>query len=399
MCLHDPHPSRREFLKLAALFSAAGAFPLLRSLEARAAAEPDAPVRIGYLPITDATPLLVAHARGLFDAEGVQAEKPVMLRSWAQVIEAFLAGQVNVIHLLSPMTVWARYGSQVPAKVVAWNHVDGSGLTVAPDIQEVRQLGGRTVAIPFWYSIHNVVVQALLRQHGLKVVSRPAEASLASDEVNLLVLAPADMPPALASRRIAGYIVAEPFNALAESQQVGRIQRFTGDIWRNHACCVVFMHERDLNARPEWSQRVVNAIVKAQVWTRENRAEAAALLSREGSGRYTPHPRGLLEQVLVPNAAARGRYLGDGAIRHAAWPEARIDFQPYPFPSYTRELVTRLKSTLIQGDAGFLAALDPEHAAADLVDDRFVRQAIATVGGMGTFGLVESFARQEEISV
>lgn len=399
MCLHDPRPSRREFLKLAALFSAAGAFPLLRSLEARAAAEPDAPVRIGYLPITDATPLLVAHARGLFDAEGVQAEKPVMLRSWAQVVEAFLAGQVNVIHLLSPMTVWARYGSQVPAKVVAWNHVDGSGLTVAPDIQEMRQLGGRNVAIPFWYSIHNVVLQELLRQHGLQAVSRAADASLASDEVNLLVLAPADMPPALASRRIAGYIVAEPFNALAESQQVGRIQRFTGDIWRNHACCVVFMHERDLNERSQWSQRVVNAIVKAQAWTRENRAEAAALLSREGSGRYTPHPRGLLEQVLVPDAAARGRYLGDGAIRHADWPEARIDFQPYPFPSYTRELVTRLKSTLIQGDAGFLATLDPAHAAADLVDDRFVRQAIAAVGGMGTFGLAEGFARQEEISV
>ncbi|KTT67327.1 ABC transporter substrate-binding protein [Pseudomonas oryzihabitans] len=399
MCLQDPRPSRREFLKLAALFSAAGAFPLLRSLEARAAAEPDAPVRIGYLPITDATPLLVAHARGLFDAEGVKAEKPVMLRSWAQVIEAFLSGQVNVIHLLSPMTVWARYGSQVPAKVVTWNHVDGSGLTVAPDIHEVRQLAGRTVAIPFWYSIHNVVVQELLRQHGLKAVSRPADANLAADEVNLLVLAPSDMPPALASGRIAGYIVAEPFNALAESQQVGRIQRFTGDIWRNHACCVVFMHERDLNERPEWSQRVVNAIVKAQVWTRENRAEAAALLSREGSGHYTPHPESLLKQVLVPNAAARGRYLADGAIRHADWHEERIDFQPYPYPSYTRELVKRLKNTLIQGDAGFLASLDPEFAATDLVDDRFVRQAIAAVGGMGTFGLAEGFARQEEIQV
>lgn len=399
MCLHDPRPSRREFLKLAALFSAAGAFPLLRSLEARAAAEPDAPVRIGYLPITDATPLLVAHARGLFDAEGVQAEKPVLLRSWAQVIEAFLSGQVNVIHLLSPMTVWARYGSQVPAKVVAWNHVGGSGLTVAPDIRELHQLGGRSVAIPFWYSIHNVVLQELLRQHGLKAVSRPADARLAADEVNLLVLPPSDMPPALASQRIAGYIVAEPFNALAESQQVGRIQRFTGDVWRNHACCVVFMHERDLNERPQWSQRVVNAIVKAQVWTRENRGEAAALLAREGSGRYMPHPESLLRQVLVPNAEARGRYLADGAIRHADWHDERIDFQPYPYPSYTRELVTRLKSTLIQGDAGFLAGLDPERAAADLVDDRYVRQAIAAVGGMGTFGLAEGFARQEEISV
>ncbi|HEM8800557.1 TPA: ABC transporter substrate-binding protein, partial [Klebsiella michiganensis] len=114
MCLDDPTHSRRDILKLAALLSAAGALPLLSSLQARAAAEPDAPVRIGYLPITDATPLLVAHANGLFEAEGIQAERPVLLRSWAQVIEAFISGQVNVIHLLSPMTVWARYGSKVP---------------------------------------------------------------------------------------------------------------------------------------------------------------------------------------------------------------------------------------------------------------------------------------------
>lgn len=60
MCLDDPTHSRRDILKLAALLSAAGALPLLSSLQARAAAEPDAPVRIGYLPITDATPLLVA---------------------------------------------------------------------------------------------------------------------------------------------------------------------------------------------------------------------------------------------------------------------------------------------------------------------------------------------------
>jgi len=61
--------------------------------------------------------------------------------------------------------------------------------------------------------------------------------------------------------------------------------------------------------------------------------------------------------------------------------------------------VKRLKTTLIQGDASFLANLDPDHAATDLVDDRFVRQAIAAVGGMGTFGLAEGFARQEEIQV
>ena len=58
----------------------------------------------------------------------------------------------------------------------------------------------------------------------------------------------------------------------------------------------------------------------------------------------------------------------------------------------------RLKSTLIEGDKGFLAGLDPQQVASDLVDDRFVRNSIAAVGGLKTFGLAESFQRSEEYS-
>ncbi len=263
----------------------------------------------------------------------------------------------------------------------------------------MKQLGGKTVAIPFWYSIHNVVLQQMLTDNGLKPVSQPATAQLADNEVNLLVLPPSDMPPALASKRIAGYIVAEPFNALAENLKVGRVQRFTGDVWRNHACCVVFMHEHDLNNRPEWSQKVVNAIVKAQHWTREHRAEAAALLSKAGPNKYTPHEPAVLTKVLAPSVDDRAGYIASGAIQHQQWDEKRIDFQPYPFPSYTEELVKRLKNTLIVGESDFLAALDPAQTARDLVDDRFVRNAIAEVGGPAAFGIAENFQRSEEFAV
>ncbi len=92
--------SRREFLRLSSMLTAAGALPLLNAQNRAFAAEPDAPVRIGYLPITDATPLLVAHANKLFEAEGLQVEKPRLFRSWAQLAEALLSGPVNVIHLL-----------------------------------------------------------------------------------------------------------------------------------------------------------------------------------------------------------------------------------------------------------------------------------------------------------
>ena len=65
----------------------------------------------------------------------------------------------------------------------------------------------------------------------------------------------------------------------------------------------------------------------------------------------------------------------------------------------SQELVKRLKDTLIEGDKGFLAGLDPAHTAQDLVDDRFVRNAIASVGGLKAFGLADSFERSEEFGL
>jgi len=392
--MNEDEISRRDAVKLAALLTAAGALPFLDAFKARADTANE-PLKIGYLPITDATPLLVAHANGLFKDEGIDAEKPVLFRSWAQLAEAFISGQVNAVHVLSPIAAWARYGSKVPAKIVAWNHTAGSALTVGKDIHSVRDLGGKTVAIPFWYSIHNVVLQELLRANGLHPVTKKAE--LAPDEVGLIVQPPSDMVPALASKRIAGYIVAEPFNAAGEALGVGKILRFTGDVWRDHACCVVLLHEKNLNGRPEWSQKVVNAIVKAQLWVRANRPETAKLLSKDGSNKYTPHPVDILEKVLAPGKTDISAYLASGAILHPDWNEQRIDFQPYPYPSYTEALIGLLKKTLIEGDKSFLESLDPAFVARDLVDDRFVKASIIANGGLSAFGLAESFDRKEVI--
>jgi NitT/TauT family transport system substrate-binding protein len=178
---------------------------------------------------------------------------------------------------------------------------------------------------------------------------------------------------------------------------IGKVLRFTGDIWRDHACCVTAMREDDLARRPEWSQKVMNALVKAQAWTREHRAEAATILSKDGANKYTAHAPNVLAKVLAPNPADRTAYVSAGAIRHADWQDRRIDFQPFPYPSYTEELIRRLKTTMVQANRDFLDTLDPVAAAAELVDDRFVRAAIAKHGGMATFG-GGAFARTETIA-
>lgn len=59
-----------------------------------------------------------------------------------------------------------------PVRALMWNHTCGSALTVRPDVRDVRDLQGQTVAIPFWYAIHNVIVQQMLRQAGLRVVEK-----------------------------------------------------------------------------------------------------------------------------------------------------------------------------------------------------------------------------------
>ncbi|MEG2631844.1 MAG: ABC transporter substrate-binding protein, partial [Comamonas sp.] len=304
--------------------------------------------------------------------------------------------QVNVVHLLSPTTMFVRYGSQFAAKVVAWNHMNGSALAVARHINSVKDLGGTQVAIPFWYSIHNVVLQQLLRANGLKAVSRARSGALAADEVNLVVMPPAEMVSALAAKAVSGYIVAEPFVAAAEVSGVGKVLRFVGDVWQNHACCLLTLAERDITERPEWAQKVTNAMVKAQLWTRDNQLETAKLLASSGEGKYTPHGLPVLTKVLA--ATEMAQYTREGVIKHPQWNQRRIDFQPYPYPSYTEELVKALQVTHVEGNAAFLEKLDPKFVARDLVDDRFVKAALKQVGGLKAFGHAESFTRKEIIA-
>jgi len=351
-------------------------------------------VRIGYLPITDAAPLLLAHAKGYYQEQGLEADLPTMFRSWSQISEALQARQVDVVHLLMPISIWMRFGQQVPVKLVAWDHVNGSALTVAEEIERVEDLAGKTLAVPFWYSIHNVLIQMLLERAGLQPILR-GDPSADERTVKLVVMAPSDMAPALANGSIAGYIVAEPFNALAEVQGVGKILRFSGDVWLDHACCVVVMHEEDVTTEPEWAQAVITAIVRAQRFARENRSEAAQLLAKQGDRGYLPQPLEAIERVLLDHE--HDRYVQDGVIRHPDWGAQRIDFRPYPFQSYTEALIEHLRRTRVEGDAGFLATLDPTAAHAELVDDRFVRQALDAEGGPAVFDLPETLTRSERI--
>lgn len=340
-------------------------------------------LRIGYLPITDAAPLLVAHGDGYFAQQKLIVGRPVLFRSWSSLMEAFLTRQVDLIHLLMPSAVQLRYVLGADVKVVSWNHTGGGAITVAPHITEVAQLAGTQVAIPGWWSIHNMLLQRVLRANGLTPVARTAP-SRADGTVELVVMGPADMIPAIATGSISAFTVADPFNAGAVARGVGSHHMLLDEVWRDHACCVTVVHEDLIDNRPDTVQALVDSAVAAQLGIRSDREAAAALLSGKG---YLPQPPPAVEVAMagtVPNPTG-------GPDR------PRIDFHPYPFPSFTEELVRQMRRTVVDGETRFLDGLDPSGVHRELVDDRFVRAAIARHGGPAALGLPDSLTRHERL--
>jgi len=402
--MNTNHTSRRNFLRLAgtAGLAIAGGPTLLAacggdsSSTTTTAVDPSiAPLslggmKIGYLPITDASPLLVAHANGTLAGAGFENPETTMFRSWADLVEAFQAGSVDAVHMLMPLAIQLRFGAKLPLKVVAWNHTNGSALTAAERITSVEDLAGETVAIPFWWSIHNVVLQKVLRANGIEPILE-GNPSKSDRTTKLVVLPPADMVPALASNSIAAFIVADPFNALAETTGAGKILRFTGDVWRDHACCVTVVSEDFVTGTPDAAQALVNSLASAQLAINSDRLAAARQLSE---GKYLPQPLPAIERALTHYVEEE--YVPTGAIKNAEWKSDRIGFQPYAFPSYTTELIAALKETRIDGDSAFLADIDDVSAHETLVAEGLAASAIESNGGLSNFKLA-SFERIETI--
>ncbi|MEQ1716414.1 MAG: ABC transporter substrate-binding protein [Hyphomicrobium sp.] len=335
----------------------------------------DEVVRIGYIPITDATALLVAHGMGFFKEQGLEAEQPTLIRGWSPLIESFAAGKFNLVHFLKPVPVWMRYNNKFPVKVVAWGHTNGSGLVVGghTGVKTWAELAGKQVAVPYWYSMHNIVLQYALRESGLTPVIKNQTDGLGPKEVNLQIMAPPDMPTALAAKKIDAYIVAEPFNAMGELKAGATMLRFTGDIWKNHPCCVICMNESDTSGRKEWTQKVVNAVVQGCIYASENKKEVARMLSKDGKG-YLPMPAEVIERSML--LYDEKTYGASKAIKHPEWKNDRINFQPWPYPSATKLIIEEMNKAIVSGDKTFLSKLDPEFVAKDLVDYTFVKAAL-----------------------
>ena len=94
-----------------------------------------------------------------------------------------------------------------------------------------------------------------------------------------------------------------------------------------------------------------------------------------GEARRDPVMAKLMTQS-VPVVYDQKTYAEPKAIAHPEWGNDRINFNPWPYPTATRLIVEEMNKAVVSGDKTFLANLDPNFVAQDLVEYRFVKNAL-----------------------
>lgn len=271
---------RREFLGASGLALAAA--PLLPGTIGNAlAGGRKVRLKIGYLPITDHM-LIIAAERESFKTVAIE---PVKFSSWPEIAEALKAGAIDGGFLLTPIGLTLR-GNGAPVQVVMLGHRNGSVITVKQDagIDRIEDLKGRSIAVPSPFSTHNILLRKVLTEHQMDPTR----------DLRIVDMAPPEMVNALATGRIDGFIVAEPFGAQAEAHEVGKILMLSKDIWPDHICCVLNVREAVIDKHPEAVQEMVSGMARAATFIEERPAEAA-----KGSVKLIGQRPAIVERVLT----------------------------------------------------------------------------------------------------
>lgn len=242
-----------------------GALLLALLVPAGRATAADVPtLKVGYLPITHSLAVVVADHHNAGKYRNLKVE-PVKFSSWPELLDAYNSGQVQAV---SELLVLALAGAEkgIPKTVASLSHRHGDILTVAKEINSVKDLQGKRVAIPHRMSVHNILLAQALKKEGLTL-----------KDVEWIEMPPPDMPAALARGDIKGFIVAEPFGTKAIQAGFGKELLNAKAIWPDYICCGLVFNPDFVKSYPDATKEYVASIAAAGRFIDANRKEAIGI--------------------------------------------------------------------------------------------------------------------------
>ncbi|RYF71541.1 MAG: nitrate ABC transporter substrate-binding protein [Comamonadaceae bacterium] len=326
---------RRQFLRAVGANTARAAIASVLPLGAlQAMAQEKGPLekkdlKIGFIPITCATPLIMAKPLGFYEKQGLNVEV-VKTAGWALIRDKMLNKEYDATHFLSPMPLAISLGAgsnATPMNVATIQNTNGQAITLAnkhKDKRDPKLWKGFRFAVPFEYSMHNFLLRYYVAEAGLNP----------DTDIQIRVVPPAEMVANLRAGNIDGYLGPDPFNQRAVYEEVGFIHILTREIWNGHPCCAFGTSTEFIQKNPNTFAALYRAVLTAAEMARkaENRELIAKVIA---PAQYLNQPEVVLTQVLT------GRFAdGLGNIRNV--PD-RADFDPIPWQSMAVWMLTQMK--------------------------------------------------------
>lgn len=270
---------RRRLLVRGAL--AAGGLAAL-ALPARRLLAPDEvadPLTVGGLAVTCNLTLPIACAAneaanpfGTRDAARLAFDYS-RYSGWPELKESLMSGDVQAAYMLAPL-VMDLADKGLPVKIVSIGHRSGAVIMVHADspYRQFRDLAGKRIAIPSRFAVDYLFLRKMLAIEDMTV-----------DDVEIVEMAPADMPAALYVKGVDAYCTGEPFGAAAQSAGYARVLRMTRDEWPRYMCCVLTVREELIRKNRALVQNLVNYVLAAGRWLDarpENRDKAVEIAAK-----------------------------------------------------------------------------------------------------------------------
>lgn len=273
---------------------------------------------IGYIPIACTAPLILAHAQGTFEELGLSVSLK-KFAGWADLWSAYATGELDVAHMLSPMPIAMNAGvtqSHRATELVFTQNTNGQAITIASKhadtISSATDFRGKTIGIPFEFSVHALLFRDYLSAGGVDP----------EKDVELRLLRPADMIAQLHVGGIDAFVGPEPFNQRAVVSGAGKVFTLTKELWPNHPCCSIAMAKDRSAAHPHLQQVLTTALAQASEFAnnQSNHQTVANILSEE---QYLHQPAELLLPALDPQRISFGGHIDSTAITWMATQIAR----------------------------------------------------------------------------
>lgn len=247
-------------------------------------------LEIGFIPLTDCAPLVIAKEKGFFAEQGLEDVTLSREPSWKAIAEGVATQRLDAAQMVAAMPLSMTLGMDgkpplpvVTGLVLARN---GNAITLSKQLydQGVRTLADlnaalkqtpdkvHTFAMVHQSSMHNLMLRYWLASGGIDP----------DKDVNLIVIPPPQMVANLQAGNIDGYCVGEPWNSRAVQEGLGFVIATDLDIWAGHLEKVLGVREDWADKYPQTHLALVKALLQACEYCddRRNREEIVELLSQ-----------------------------------------------------------------------------------------------------------------------